>query len=192
MSSKFKIKRLEQQKAKVLEAQAAIDHKIKEVEEHKHKAEAEKAVKKVKREEEKKARLLLKQQAKVEKQPKIPTVGGLSNKSCYLVYQKVMMHLAVEFITRMKEDKDPEMYRKFIWLVIQHMSAINTLVRTVTVNDIWQTIRDGSCTYVTGEDEEDLDADEVFSPGDVKNMFKEGELMRYPAVLSPWLKHMMQ
>ena len=192
MSSKFKIKRLEQQKAKVLEAQAAIDHKIKEVEEHKHKAEAEKAVKKVKREEEKKARLLLKQQAKVEKQPKIPTVGGLSNKSCYLVYQKVMMHLAVEFITRMKEDKDPEMYRKFIWLVIQHMSAINTLVRTVTVNDIWQTIRDGSCTYVTGEDEEDLDADEVFSPGDVKNMLKEGELMRYPAVLSPWLKHMMQ
>ena len=177
MASKFNIKRLEQQKAKVLEAQAAIDHKIKEAEERKCKAEAEKAAKKAKREEEKKTRLLLKQQAKVEKQPKIPTVGGPLNKSFYPVYQKVMMHLAVEFITRMKEDKDPEMYRKFIGLVIQHVSAIDTLVRTITVNDIWQMIRDGSCTYVTSEDEEDSDADEVFSPWDVEKTFKEGELM---------------
>ena len=53
----------------------------------------------------------------------------------------------------MKEDKDPEMYRKFIGLVMQHMSAIDTSVRTVTVNNIWQMIRDGSCTYVTGKDE---------------------------------------
>ena len=118
MALKYNIKRLEQQKAKVLEAQATIDHKIKEAEECKCKAEAEKAAKKVKREEEKKARLLLKQQAKVEKQPKIPTVRGPSNKSFYPVYQKVMMHLAVKFITRMKEDKDSGMYRKFIRLVI--------------------------------------------------------------------------
>ena len=123
MALKYNIKRLEQQKAKVLEAQATIDHKIKEAEEHKCKAEAEKAVKK---EEEKKARLLLKQQAKVEKQPKIPIVGGPSNKSFYPVYQKVMMHLAVEFITRMKEDKDLGMYRKFIGLVIQHARVLST------------------------------------------------------------------
>ena len=177
MASKFNIKRLEQQKARVLEAQVTIDDKIKEAEEHKCKAEAEKAVKKVKREKEKKARLLLKQQAKVEKQLKIPTVGGPSNKSFYPVYQKVMMHLAVEFITRMKEDKDSEMYRNFIGLVIQHVSAIDTSVRTITVNNIWQMIRDGSCTYVTGEDEEDSDADKVFSPRDVEKMFKEGELV---------------
>ena len=87
------------------------------------------------------------------------------------------MRLAVEFITRMKEDKDSEMYRKFIGLVIQHVSAIDTSVRTVTVDDIWQMIRDGSWTYVTGEDEEDLDADEVFSPRDIEKTFKEGELM---------------
>ena len=173
MALKYNIKRLEQQKAKVLEAQATIDHKIKEAEECKHKAEAAKATKKVKREEEKKARLLLKQQAKVEKQLKIPSVGGLSNKSFYPVYQKVMMHLAVEFITRMKEDKDSGMYRKFIGLVI-HVSAIDTSVRTVTVDDIWQMIRDGSCTYVTGEDSEDSDADEVFSPRDVEKMFRGG------------------
>ena len=150
MASKYNIKRLEQQKAKVLEAQATIDHKIKKAEEHKHKAEAEKAVKKAKREEEKRARLLLKQQTKVEKKLKIPTAGGPSNKSFYPVYQKVMMHLAVEFITRMKEDKDPEMYKRFISLVIQHVSAIDTSVRSITIDDVWQTIRDCSCTYVMG------------------------------------------
>ena len=136
MASKYNIKRLEQQKAKVLEAQATIDRKIKEAEECKCKAEAEKAVKKVKKEEEKKVRLLLKQKAKVEKQPKVPAVEGLLNKSFYPVYQRVMMRLAVEFITGMKEDKDSAMYKKFIGLVIQCVSAVNTSVRTVTVEDI--------------------------------------------------------
>ena len=56
------------------------------------------------------------------------------------------------------------------------MSAVNTSVRTVTVDDIWQTIKDGSCTCVPGKDETDWDADEVFSPRDVEKMFKEGEL----------------
>ena len=116
MASKYNIKRLEQQKAKVLEAQATIDCKMKEAKELKHKAEAKKAEKKARREEEKKARL--KQQTKVEKKQKIPTAGGPSNKSFYPVYQKVMMCLAVEFITRMKEDKDLEMYKRFISLVI--------------------------------------------------------------------------
>ena len=87
------------------------------------------------------------------------------------------MHLAVEFITRMKEDKDPEMYKRFISLVIQHVSVVDTLVRSITIDDVWQTIRDCSCTYVMGEDEQDSDADEVFSPRDVEKMFKEGELM---------------
>ena len=118
MASKCNIKRLKQQKAKVLEAQATIDHEIKEAEECKCKAEADKAAKKAKKEEEKKVRLLLKQQAKVEKKPKVLAVRGLSNKSFYPLYQRVMMWLAVEFITRMKEDKDSAMYKKFIGLVI--------------------------------------------------------------------------
>ena len=50
MASKYSIKRLEQQKAKVLEVQATIDHKIQEAEEHKCQMEAEKAVKKAKKE----------------------------------------------------------------------------------------------------------------------------------------------
>ena len=177
MALKYNIKRLEQQKAKVLEAQATMDCKIKEAEECKCKAEAEKAAKKVKKEEEKKVRLLLKQQAKVEKKPKVPAVRSPSNKSFYLVYQRIMMRLAVEFTTRMKEDKDSAMYKKFIGLVIQCMSAVSTLVRTVTVDNIWQMIKDCSCTYVTGEDKTDSDADEVFSPRDIEKTFKEGELM---------------
>ena len=136
MALKYNIKRLEQQQAKVLEAQATIDHKIKEAEEHKCKAEADKAMKKAKKEEEKKVRLLLKQHAKVEKKLKVPAVGGPSNKSFYPVYQRVMIWLAVEFITRMKEDKDSAMYKKFIGFVIQCVSAVDTSVRTVTVDDI--------------------------------------------------------
>ena len=138
--------------------------------------EAEKAAKKAKKEEEKRVRLLLKQQAKVEKKLKAPAVGGPSNKFFYPVYQKVMMRLAVEFVTRMKEDKDSVMYKKFIGLVIQHVSAVDMSLITITVDDIWQMIKDGSCTYVTGEDEEDSDADEVFSPRNMEKMFKEGEL----------------
>ena len=87
-----------------------------------------------------------------------------------------MMRLAV-FITRMKEDKDSTMYKKFIGLVIQHVSAVDTSVRAITVDDIWQMIKDGNYTYVTSEDEEGSDADEVFSPRDMEKMFKEGELM---------------
>ena len=177
MASKYSIKRLEQQKAKVLEVQATIDHKIQEAEECKCQMEAEKATKKAKKEEEKRVRLLLKQQAKVEKKLKAPAVRGPSNKSFYPVYQKVMMRLAVKFVTRMKEDKDSAMYKKFIGLVIQHVSAVNTSVRTITVDDIWQTIKDGNCTSITSEDEEDSDADEVFSPRDVEKTFNEGELM---------------
>ena len=177
MASKYSIKRLEQQEAKVLEAQATIDCKIQEAEEHKCQIEAEKAMKKVKKEEEKRVRLLLKQQAKVEKKLKAPAVGGPLNKSFYPVYQKVMMRLAVEFVMRMKEDKDSVMYKKIIVLVIQHVSAVDMSVRTITVDDIWHMIKDGSCTYVTSEDEEDSDADKVFSPRDVEKTFKEGKLM---------------
>ena len=66
------------------------------------------------------------------------------------------------------------MYKKFIGLVIQHVSVVNMSVRTVTADDIWQMIKDGNCTYVTSEDEEDSDADEVFSPRDIERMFKGG------------------
>ena len=53
MALEYNIKKLEQQRAKVLEAQATTDHKLKEAEEHKCKAEAKKEAKKAKKEEEK-------------------------------------------------------------------------------------------------------------------------------------------
>ena len=61
IASKYSLKRLEQQKATVLEAQATIDCKIQEAKERKCQIEAEKAVKKAKKEEEKRVRLVLKQ-----------------------------------------------------------------------------------------------------------------------------------
>ena len=78
---------------------------------------------------------------------------------------------------QMKEDKEAEMYRRFIQLVIQHVSAVDTSVRSVTVDDIWQMIRDRNCSYVVGEDEEDSDTEDVFGPKDAEKTFKEGELM---------------
>ena len=85
------------------------------------------------------------------------------------------MRLAVEFVTRMKEDKDSAIYKKSIGLVIQHASAVDTSVRTITVDDKWQMIiKDGNCAYVTREDEDDSNADVVFSPRDVKKHSRRG------------------
>ena len=132
-------------------------------------------MKKAKKEEEKRAKLLLKQQAKEGKQ-KMFSTGGLSNKSFYPVYQKVMMLLSMQFITRMKENKDLKMYKKFINFIIQHISTIDTSVRSIAIDDVLQIIRDHRCTYFTGEDEEDSDVDEVINPRDVEKIFKEGKL----------------
>ena len=99
MALRYSLKKLEKQKAKVAEAQTVIDRKIQEAEECRWQVEAERAAKKAKKEEEKRVQLLLKQQAKVEKKVKTPVAGGLSNKSFYPIYQKVMMRLAVEFMT---------------------------------------------------------------------------------------------
>ena len=82
VASKSNIKKLKQKRAKFLEAQATIDRKLKEAKECQHKAEAEKEVKKAKKEEENRAKLLLKQQTKEGKQ-KMPSTGGPSNKSFY-------------------------------------------------------------------------------------------------------------
>ena len=59
MASKYSIKRLKQQKAKVLQVQATIDCKIQEAEECKCQMEAEKAMEKAKKEGEKRVRLYL-------------------------------------------------------------------------------------------------------------------------------------
>ena len=72
MASRYSLKKLEKQKAKVAEVQAVIDRKIQEAEARKRQIEAERAAKQAKKEEEKRVRLLLKQQAKV----KTPVTGG--------------------------------------------------------------------------------------------------------------------
>ena len=49
--------------------------------------------------------------------------SGATNVSFYLFYQQVMNRLSVEFIIRMKEEKDSSLYDKFVEKVIQHIGA---------------------------------------------------------------------
>ena len=82
---------------------------------------------------------------------------GATNATFYLVYQQVMSHLGIEFITCMKEEKDLSLYEQFVNKVIQHVSAIDTFVRDVTVQEVLQTIKDKTCKYITGDDDDDDD-----------------------------------
>ena len=50
--------------------------------------------------------------------------------------------LSVEFIIRMKEEKDSSLYDKFIEKVIQHVGAVDTSVWEVSIEDVIQTIKD--------------------------------------------------
>ena len=67
----------------------------------------------------------------------------------------------MEFVMRMKEEKEPTLYKTYISLVINRVGAVDTSVQDITVDDVWQTIRDKKRTYITREDdkqskEEDL------------------------------------
>ena len=66
---------------------------------------------------------------------------GATNVSFYPFHQQVMNRLSVEFIIRMKEEKDSSLYDKFIEKVIQHIGAVNTLVQDVSIEDVVQTIK---------------------------------------------------
>ena len=45
-------------------------------------------------------------------------------------------------LTRMKEEKEPTLYKTYISLVINRVGVVDTLVWDTTVNDVWQMIRD--------------------------------------------------
>ena len=86
---------------------------------------------------------------------------GLTNKMFYPAYQKVMLGVATEFVTRMKEEKEPTLYKTYISLVINHVGAVDMSVWDTIVNDVWQTIRDKKCTYITGEDDEESEEEDL-------------------------------
>ena len=83
----------------------------------------------------------------------------------------MMNRLSVEFIIRMREEKDSSLYDKFIEKVIQHIGAVDTSVWDVSIEDVVQTIKDKDCRYITGtgdsNSDEDDDDNDVTGPIDV-------------------------
>ena len=101
---------------------------------------------------------------------------GLTNKTFYPAYQRVMLRVATKFVTRMKEEKEPTLYKTYIGLVINHVGAVDTSVWDTTVDDVWQTIRDKKCTYITGEDDEESEGEDLIGARDVEKTFKPEEM----------------
>ena len=76
------------------------------------------------------------------------------------MYQKAMMGLSIEYLVCIKEEKDPKLYKQFIEKVVQHISALDTSVRDVKADDVLATVKDSSCKFVTGADEEESEDDD--------------------------------
>ena len=100
-------------------------------------------------------------QKEKEAKPKDVKGKGLTNKTFYPAYQKVMLRVTMEFVMRMKEEKEPTLYKTYISLVINHVGAVDTSVQDTTVDDVWQMIRDKKCTYITGEDDEKSEEEDL-------------------------------
>ena len=113
-----------------------------------------------------------------EKEVKLKDVKGKgpTNKMFYPVYQKVMLRVAMEFVTRMKAEKEPTLYKTYISLVINHVEAVDTSVRDTTVNDVWQMIRDKKCTHITGEDDKQSEEEDLIRAQDIEKTFKPEEM----------------
>ena len=80
---------------------------------------------------------------------------------------------------------------------MQHVSALDTSVRDVQADDVLVTIKDSSCKFVTGADEEeseDNDDDEnTISPDDVINTFQVREVTRETReAISRCFRHMSE
>ena len=107
-----------------------------------------------------------------ESKPKDVKGKGLTNKMIYPAYQKVMLRVTTEFVVRMKEEKEPTLYKTYINCV----GAVDTSVWDTTVDDVWQTIRDKKCTYITGEDDEESEGEDLIGAQDIEKMFKPEEM----------------
>ena len=118
----------------------------------------------------------LKKQKEKEAKPKDAKGKGLTNKTFYPAYQKVMLRVTKEFVMRMKEEKDPTLYKTYISLVINHVGVVDALVWDTTVDDVWQTIRDKKCTYIAGEDDEPSEEEDLIGVRDIEKTFKPEEM----------------
>ena len=96
-----------------------------------------------------------------ESKPKNVKGKGPTNKTFYPAYQKVMLRVATKFVMRMKEEKEPTLYKTYISVIINRVGAVDMSVRDTTVDDVWQTIRDKKCTYITREDDEESEGEDL-------------------------------
>ena len=158
MATKLSIKALERQWARALEATAEINQKLEETQERKKWKEE------------------LEKQKEKEAKPKNAKGKGLTNKTFYPAYQKVMLRVATEFVMRMKEEKEPILYKTYISLVINRVGVVDTLVWDTTVDDVRQTIRDKKCTYITREDDEESEEEDLIGARDIQKTFKPEEM----------------
>ena len=78
----------------------------------------------------------------------------------------------MEFVMRMKEEKEPTLCKTYISLVINCVGAVDTSVQDTTVDDVWQMIRDKKCTYITGEDDEESEGEDLIGAQYIKKTFK--------------------
>ena len=115
-------------------------------------------------------------QKEKEAKPKDAKGKGPTNKTFYPVYQKVMLRVVMEFVMRMKEEKEPTLYKTYISLVINNVGAVDTSVQDTTVNDVWQTIKDKKCTYITEEDDEESEEEDLIGARDIEKTFKSEEM----------------
>ena len=101
--------------------------------------------------------------------------AGVINATFYPIYQQTMNRLIIEFIIRMKEERDSSLYSQYIEKVILNVGAVDTSVRHVDVQDVAQTIKDKDCRFITElsdcESEDDDDDDDVIGPVDVMKTF---------------------
>ena len=118
----------------------------------------------------------LKKQKEKEAKPKDVQGKGTTNKTFYPVYQKVMLKVATEFVMRMMEEKESTLYKTYISHVINHVGAVDTLVWDTTVDDVWQMIRDKKCTYITREDDEESEEEDLIGARDIEKTFKPEEM----------------
>ena len=66
---------------------------------------------------------------------------GVTNATFYPIYQQTMSRLSIEFVIRMKEERDSSLYSQYIEKVIQHVGAVDTSGRDVDAQDVAQTIK---------------------------------------------------
>ena len=178
MSTQSNIQKFEVQAKKYEQAAVDARHKAAKATEKKEKKLAKKGARDKKNRDEKLRKVHREEPNNDNEGPKL----GATNVSFYPLYQQVMNRLSVEFIIRMKEEKDSSLYDKFIEKVNQHIGTVDTSVQDVSIEDVVQTIKDKDCRYITGtsdsNSDEDDDHDDVISPTDVMKTFEKGELTR--------------